>query len=158
IFRTFTSGMSATGSYAIGAPVVVRVAPTRELWMVFLSGMGRLVDDHRPHVLAGERPRQLASLQPVDDLHAFDVTRGTPRAEELPVEDELLGEVAEQLTERRLAHEPGIRMPLRILVVEAVLVFDEDDPTHPEDLRVDEDSEVAPVRRQRPLLRRRLPE
>src|SRR5258708_11510586 len=65
-----------------------------------------LLLDHRPRVLPGERPRELAALQPVDDLHAFHVTGVLPRREELPVEHQVLRHVGEHRGERRAPYQP----------------------------------------------------
>src|SRR5262249_22763952 len=113
ILTTFTSGIIATASYASSTRESVRVASARALRIRRRSCMGRdtagrgrcgrdrgVLDD-RPDVLSGERARQLSRPEPVDDLHALDVTCRAPGREELAVEDELLRHVREQLLERR---------------------------------------------------------
>src|SRR3990172_10164487 len=94
---------------------LVRLASPRAFSSSRRSDMGRLLVDDGADLLAREGAGELAALKAVDDLDPLDVPRGPPGLEELPVEDQLLGEVREQRAEGGLADEPGVGVLLLIL-------------------------------------------
>src|ERR1700683_1698129 len=92
----------------------------REFAMSLRSGMRVPAFDDRPDVLAGERARQLAALQPVHDLQALDVTGVPPCFEELRIDHRLLGRVLQHPFEGRTPDEFCVGMLLRVARVEPV--------------------------------------
>src|SRR3954464_1927379 len=92
------------------ARAVVMVAPARLPPMsrrdvvvggFVCSGIDFSTVDEAADIFAGQRARQLALDQPVDDLDALDVARVAPRVEELPIERQIVGHVGEERAERR---------------------------------------------------------
>src|SRR5579862_1555831 len=120
--------------------------------------MRRLLVDDGADLFAGERARQFAALEPIDDLHAFDVPRVLPRVEELAIEHQFLGQMVIERFKGGLFNELRVVVFIGIAIVEPIDVFDEDDSFHAQNFGDDEESKVGAVRRQRPAFGRRLPE
>src|SRR3954465_12740062 len=96
LLMTLRSGMSATGEYSSSVLAVVSVAPASGPAMSLRMG------DHRSHFFAGQRPRQFAAPQPVDDLDLLDVARVGPRVQELLVDAQLLRQIVAESAQRDL--------------------------------------------------------